>query len=55
MEKEATLLEDLLGLIKDKNEAALHDLIERLKTEDLVYAYNRFSKDDQASLINLLS
>ena len=55
MEKEATLLEDLLGLIKNKNEAALHDLIERLKTEDLVYAYNRFSKDDQASLINLLS
>lgn len=55
MEKEATLLEELSGFIRDKNEAAIHDLMESLKAEDLVYAYNRFSKDEQVELINLLS
>ncbi|MBO6496951.1 MAG: magnesium transporter [Roseivirga sp.] len=55
MEKELTLLEELQGLIEQENREAIHDLMESLKAEDLVYAYNRFSKDDQASLINLLS
>lgn len=55
MEKELTLLEELQGLIEQGNREAIHDLMESLKAEELVYAYNRFSKDAQAALINLLS
>lgn len=55
MEKETTFLEELSDLIKAKDEAAIHDMMESLKAEDLVYAYNRFSKDEQTELVNLLS
>ncbi|NVK83541.1 MAG: magnesium transporter [Cytophagia bacterium] len=55
MEKELTLLEELQGLIEQGNREAIHDLMESLKAEELVYAYNRFSKENQTSLVNLLS
>ncbi|WP_420388098.1 magnesium transporter [Roseivirga sp.] len=55
MEKETTFLEELSDLIKAKDETAIHDMMESLKAEDLVYAYNRFSKDEQTELVNLLS
>lgn len=55
MEKELTLLEELQELIEQGNREAIHDLMESLKAEELVYAYNRFSKENQTALINLLS
>lgn len=55
MEKEATLLDELSNLIEQNDQDALHQYLENLKAEDLVYAYNRFSKDKQKALIGLLS
>ncbi|HEY9117869.1 MAG TPA: CBS domain-containing protein, partial [Roseivirga sp.] len=55
MEKETTLLEEISNLINEANIEAIHELMESLKTEDLVYTYNRLSKDDQVALIGLLS
>ncbi|GHE74570.1 MAG: magnesium transporter [Bacteroidota bacterium] len=55
MEKEITFLEELSSLIELKDSESIHQLMESLKTEDLIYAYNRLSKDEQVSLIGLLS
>lgn len=55
MEKQTTLLEEISKLINEANIEAIHGLMESLKTEDLVYTYNRLSKDDQVALIGLLS
>ncbi|WP_286755145.1 MULTISPECIES: magnesium transporter [Roseivirga] len=55
MEKEITFLEELSSLIELKDSEGIHQLMESLKTEDLIYAYNRLSKDEQVSLIGLLS
>ncbi len=55
MEKEATLLDELSEFIRNKDQEGLHDFLGTLKNEDLVYAYNRFSREDQMALIGLLS
>ena len=55
MEKEATLLGELSEFIRNKDQEGLHDFLGTLKNEDLVYAYNRFSREDQMALIGLLS
>jgi len=49
------LLENLATLLEQRDQASIHQLIEELKSEDLIYVYNRLDKDEQADLIELLS
>lgn len=55
MDVKKNFVNDIHYLIKEKDQEGLHLLIEELKTEDLVYAYNRFDKEEQIALVDLLS
>lgn len=55
MDVKNAFVDDLHRLIKEKDQEGLHRLIEELKTEDLVYAYNRFDRQEQIALVDLLS
>lgn len=55
MESKNAYIDDIYRLVETHDRDGLHQLIEELKTEDLVYAYNRFSKSDQVAFVNLLS
>jgi magnesium transporter len=55
MKTTENLLENLATLLEERDQASIHQLIEELKSEDLIYVYNRLDKGEQADLIALLS
>ena len=55
MDSRNAYIDDIYQLVESNDRDGLHQLIEELKTEDLVYAYNRFNRSDQIALVNLLS
>jgi magnesium transporter len=55
MKTTENLLENLATLLEERDQASIHQLIEELKSEDLIYVYNRLDKSEQADLIALLS
>lgn len=55
MEKFDTHIESIQKLILEKDVSGLHQLLEDLKAEDVIYAYNRLHTKEQIALLDLIS